>query len=187
MITMSKLMKRQSNGGIHTQQHHHTRITDAATTTTTTKMTDNPLRDKTLPLNLQLPSATRVVHMFVYIKAVTDIDCKNQEFHVQYHQYLQWAPTAEEYTNFINDNSYRPDFLPKYLPTNAKAVDSEEEELRHGDSNSLHLLSSGSVDVWGEEIAYNSKNGDSFAFFGISRKFSCTISRYYHHYHHHHE
>ena len=179
-------MKRQSNGDVHTQPHHHTRITDAAaTTTTTTKMTDNPLRDKTLPLNLQLPSATRVVHMFVYIKAVTDIDCKNQEFHVQYHQYLQWAPTAEEYTSFINDNSYRPDFLPKYLPTNAKAVDYEEEELRHGDSNSLHLLSSGSVDVWGEEIAYNSKNGDNFAFFGISRKFSCTISRYHHHHHHH--
>jgi len=115
--------------------------------------------------------------MFIYIKAVTDIDCKNQEFHIQYHQYLQWSPTIEEYQNYILDNNYRPEFLPKLLPTNAKEIVVDEEETRHGDSNSLHLLTKNSVDVWGEKVQYKSPpNGDNFCFFAISRKVHATIS-----------
>lgn len=118
--------------------------------------------------------------MFIYIKAVTDIDCKNQEFHIQYHQYLQWAPTIEEYQSFKNDPSgYRPEFFPRLLPTNAKQIDVDVEETRHGDNNSLHLLTKESVDVWGEKVQYKcppNGDGNNFCFFAISRKVHATIS-----------
>lgn len=96
---------------------------------------------------------------------------KEQTFHIQFHQYLQWTPTKEEYTEILRDPESAGVFKPHFIPSNAVSVESEVEESRGG-MHALHVLLPGMLDVWGEEA----KMKENEILFGLSRKYEVTVS-----------
>eukprot|EP01038_Epipyxis_sp_PR26KG_P007040 gene7040-9615_t len=132
----------------------------------------NDQNSKTNHLKFQSENSQRKIYMYIYIKAVTDVDCKSQNFHMQFHQYLQWAPTHKEYADFMeNPSEYSPAFKPNLPPSNARVIESVEEETCFGDSNSLHVLTKGKADVWGQQTLLS----DDDILFGLSRKYVAIV------------
>jgi hypothetical protein len=116
----------------------------------------------------------RLVYMYLYIKAITCMNCVDQSFVIQFHQYFQWVPKKEEHEGYIaNPRGYKPDFMPNYPPSNAREVESEHEEFKMNQPNALHILTCNSSDLWGETV----KNiRDDQILFGLSRKYRVSIS-----------
>jgi hypothetical protein len=135
----------------------------------------NPNPFENHPPQLQFhEGGSRKVYLYVYVKAVSAIDCINQSFVVQFHQYLQWVPTKAEYSGFIsNPVSYRPAFVPTYAPSNAREIEHVEEEVKVGQKNAIHLLMHDSTDIWGEKV--DSLENDQ-VLFGFSHKYRVSIS-----------
>lgn len=117
-------------------------------------------------------SGSRRVHVYCYIKALTALDCVSQTFHLQYHMYLQWQATESEHIHYLNDETnFSPCFKPRLVPSNARHIENEEEEVRPGDRNSIHVLQNGDRDVWNEVVNIS----DGVVLFALSRKYHVVM------------
>lgn len=118
----------------------------------------------------------RTVYHYYYLKAVSNVNMKENSFRVFYHQYLSWYPTDEEMATFTaakkaGSSSVEGVFVPRILPSNAIEIASEEDELR-GSSMALHVLEDGGLDIWGARVKISSGK----AMLGISRKYQVLLS-----------
>lgn len=123
----------------------------------------------------QKPGRPRAMYMYIYIKAINNLDVKLQEFQISFHQYLQWVPTQQEYEIMSNPERTKEDvdsiFRPTVFPSNAKDIDDGVEEEREN-LPALHMLRPGDRDIWGETVRLTGNQ----VLLGISRKYKATIS-----------
>jgi hypothetical protein len=123
--------------------------------------------------NIGLP---REIALYIYVKALLHIDGISQTYQIKYYNYLQWAPTQDEYHAFLKDpDTYTPAFLPTFQPTNIVDLTSEVDEIKFGTKNKIHLLQRGGRNVWSQELDMP----DGEVYFGWSRLCVATVSSYY--------
>ena len=80
----------------------------------------------------------------MFVKALTNIDCVNQTFHVKYYLYITWAPTEDEYKQYLKDHSFVSESMPEVHLHNM--MHDREPETK------IHLLEGGGTNIWGETM-----------------------------------
>ena len=116
-----------------------------------------------LPVNLHT-GGPRQVGFYMFVKALTNIDCVNQSFQVKYYLYITWPPTEEEYRQFLKDSSYVPESMPEVHLHNM--MEDHEPETK------IHLLKSGGTNIWGETLRFPKDT----VFFATLRMYNDTCS-----------
>ena len=105
------------------------------------------------PVNFYDGVGPRQIGMYMYLRALTDIDGVNQSFKVKYYLYVMWAPTREEYLEFLKDPvRYRPDFLPELRLQNMISSYVHETINERDPDAVIHLLQNGVRDIWGQKV-----------------------------------
>lgn len=120
------------------------------------------------PTNLYKGEGPRQIGLYVYLKALTDINCVAQTFKVKLYLYLAWAPTEEEYNGYLKDETYVPSFNPEIRPQNI-VENTTEDNIGN---NTVHILRNGERDAWGQTV--NLPEG--WVFFGKCTMFVNTLS-----------
>jgi len=115
-------------------------------------------------------STKEPLYVYIYIKAISDVNMKEQKFRLVYSLYLQWHPSKRELDSY---NTNQPDkiTLPRILPSNMISMELEELELREGGC-AVHLLEDGGVDIWGMTVSLDDKT----PLMGVARNYVAIIS-----------
>ena len=105
------------------------------------------------PVNFYDGVGPREIGMYMYLRALTDINGVDQSFKVKYYLYTMWAPTRQEYLASMKDPAhYRPEFLPELRPQNMISSDVHEAINERDPEAVIHLLKNGVRDIWGQKV-----------------------------------
>ena len=89
------------------------------------------------------------LYVYLYVKAVMEMDEQMQTFKVIYHLYLQWNPSDAEW-KLYDEGGADAITVPHLKPSNS--LEHEDEEESRGGVPVVHVLETGGFDIWGEQV-----------------------------------